>query len=228
VLTIDLPAQTIAHPGGTLSFAIDAEAKAMLVEGLDAIALTLKRADAIDAFLTQDQAQRPWVYLAQPPHRPDGEGNRQAQPGGGGVRRPLPRLRKTNEGVQRARQLRRDMSPPERRLWALLRARPGGFKFRAQHPADPYILDFYCPAALLCIEVDGKSHDDADRQARDALRDRYLAERGIATIRLSGRDVLHEPDVIIRHIVNQAQERAPLHHDALRHGPPPRSMNREE
>ncbi len=63
VLTIDLPAQTITHPGGMVSFAIDAEAKAMLVEGLDAIALTLKRADAIEAFLASDRAQRPWVYL---------------------------------------------------------------------------------------------------------------------------------------------------------------------
>lgn len=56
---VDLPAQTVdGH-----SFDIDAEAKAMLVEGLDAIDLTLKHADAISAFNQRDRAARPWVYL---------------------------------------------------------------------------------------------------------------------------------------------------------------------
>jgi 3-isopropylmalate/(R)-2-methylmalate dehydratase small subunit len=63
ILTIDLPAQTITYPSGALAFAIDEEAKTMLVEGLDAIALTLKRIDAIGTFLARDQATRPWVYL---------------------------------------------------------------------------------------------------------------------------------------------------------------------
>lgn len=58
-VTIDLPAQTI----NGLPFAIDAEAKMMLVEGLDAIALTLKHADAIAAWQAADKAKRPYVYL---------------------------------------------------------------------------------------------------------------------------------------------------------------------
>ena len=61
--------------------------------------------------------------------------------------------------VIRARQLRRQMSLPEIALWYQLRQRPGGFKFRHQHPAGPYSLDFYCDAALLCIEVDGEAHE---------------------------------------------------------------------
>jgi 3-isopropylmalate/(R)-2-methylmalate dehydratase small subunit len=56
---IDLPAQTVAGH----RFEIDAEAKAMLVEGLDAIDLTLQHAGAISAFHARDRAARPWVYL---------------------------------------------------------------------------------------------------------------------------------------------------------------------
>jgi 3-isopropylmalate/(R)-2-methylmalate dehydratase small subunit len=59
IVTVDLPAQMIAdHP-----FAIESEAKAMLVEGLDAIALTLKHAGAIAAWQDADRLKRPWIYL---------------------------------------------------------------------------------------------------------------------------------------------------------------------
>lgn len=62
-ITVDLPAQTVTAPGGIFHFAIDAEAKAMLVGGLDGIALTLQRADAIAAFRAADRAARGWAYL---------------------------------------------------------------------------------------------------------------------------------------------------------------------
>jgi len=61
---INLAAQTIAGPSGrTARFEIDEEAKEMLLHGLDAIALTLRSLDAIQAFRAEDQARRPWVYL---------------------------------------------------------------------------------------------------------------------------------------------------------------------
>ena len=60
---IDLPAQTLTCDGAVHAFDIDAEAKAMLVEGLDAIDLTLKQRDAIAAFQARDRPARPWVYL---------------------------------------------------------------------------------------------------------------------------------------------------------------------
>lgn len=59
IVTVDLAAQTVdGHP-----FDIDAEAKSMLLEGLDAIDLTMKHADAISAFHARDRMARPWVYL---------------------------------------------------------------------------------------------------------------------------------------------------------------------
>ncbi len=63
MVAIDLLAQTVTSNEVTAAFEIDAEAKAMLVEGLDAIDLTLKHRAAIDAFLIADQAARPWIYL---------------------------------------------------------------------------------------------------------------------------------------------------------------------
>ena len=60
---VDLPAQTISSSEHTLPFAIDAEAKAMLLEGLDAIDQTMKHASAIADFHQRDRTRRPWVYL---------------------------------------------------------------------------------------------------------------------------------------------------------------------
>ena len=62
---VDLAAQTVSAGDATWSFGIEGEAKAMLLEGLDAIDLTLKHREAIAAFHTRDRAARPWVYLEQ-------------------------------------------------------------------------------------------------------------------------------------------------------------------
>src|SRR5438067_9351885 len=68
-------------------------------------------------------------------------------------------MRATGNSMKIARQQRRAMSPPEVRLWALLRRSPNGIGFRRQHPIGPYVADFYCPAAKLAIEIDGRTHD---------------------------------------------------------------------
>lgn len=64
-VTIDLPEQRASTEGNSWTFAIDAETKAMLVEGLDAIDLTLKHREAIAAFHERDRQVRPWIYLEQ-------------------------------------------------------------------------------------------------------------------------------------------------------------------
>jgi 3-isopropylmalate/(R)-2-methylmalate dehydratase small subunit len=65
LLTVDLVRQRVSGPGGLeFGFAIEREERAMLLEGLDAIDLTLKHQDAIDAFRGRDRAQRPWIYLS--------------------------------------------------------------------------------------------------------------------------------------------------------------------
>jgi len=67
------------------------------------------------------------------------------------------------------------MSLPEVMLWKVLRGREDGKPvFRRQHPMGPYVLDFFCARALICIEIDGASHGFGDRPQADARRDSYL------------------------------------------------------
>jgi len=63
-IAVDLPAQTVTSPDGTIyRFEIGAEPKEMLLEGLDAVDLTLKRGEAIAAWQAKDRSERPWIYL---------------------------------------------------------------------------------------------------------------------------------------------------------------------
>jgi very-short-patch-repair endonuclease len=121
-------------------------------------------------------------------------------------------------GRERARTLRRNMSPAERRLWAVLRKRPRGFKFRSQHPCDPYTLDFYCYAAALAIEIDGSSHDMGDNPRRDERRDLLLASRGIKTLRFLATDVRDHLEAVLTQILEECASRSPSTGFA---GPPP-------
>ncbi|MCD0175082.1 DUF559 domain-containing protein [Deinococcus sp. 14RED07] len=91
--------------------------------------------------------------------------------------------------VPRARELRRAMTPAERRLWFdLLRSHP--VRFRRQVPLLGFILDFYAPSARLCVEVDGRSHDGAEAQAYDAERSRVLGGAGIRVVRFQNAEVM--------------------------------------
>ncbi|MFP4120840.1 MAG: endonuclease domain-containing protein [Coleofasciculus sp.] len=89
----------------------------------------------------------------------------------------------TSAKVRRAKELRRQMTPEEKILWQHLRAnRLNGFHCRRQQIIDGFIADFYCHAARLVIEVDGKIHQ---HQAEyDAERDRVLSARGLQLLRI--------------------------------------------
>jgi very-short-patch-repair endonuclease len=111
--------------------------------------------------------------------------------------------------VHQARQLRKRMSPSEIRLWRVLRLRPNGLQFRRQHPFGPFVLDFFCKAAGLSIEVDGMAHDFGDNPRRDEQRDRWMCERGVETLRISADDVRNNLEGVVTHIVNRCLERTP-------------------
>ncbi len=84
-----------------------------------------------------------------------------------------------------AARLRREMSLPEILLWQELRKRPGGLKFRYQHPAGcSYVLDFFCARKRLAIEVDSEAHNRGDRPERDAVRDAWISARGVRILRI--------------------------------------------
>jgi very-short-patch-repair endonuclease len=126
--------------------------------------------------------------------------------------------------VVKARELRRTLSPPELALWQWMRMRPGGFKFRRQHPTGPYILDFYCASARLAIEVDGNSHDFAVQIAHDERREAWLRSQGLSVLRFKALDVLGDIDSVTRHILDRCA--FPLHRPA--DGPPPPASRGED
>jgi very-short-patch-repair endonuclease len=91
--------------------------------------------------------------------------------------------------IARGRQLRQEMTFPERLLWSRLRdCRLAGLRFRRQHPVVPYVADYFCPSAKVVMELDGRSHDgqrDKDQQRQD-----YLERQGLRVIRFSNDSVL--------------------------------------
>lgn len=131
-------------------------------------------------------------------------------------------MRMSSRGdVARAKTLRREMSPAEVKLWQLLRERPGGFKFRHQHPAGRYTLDFYCARAALCVEVDGNAHEMGNNPQRDARRDAWLLEQGIQTLRIPAAEVFWNPEAVILLIQERCAARSP---STAFGGPPPLQM----
>ncbi len=112
-------------------------------------------------------------------------------------------------GTNRARELRKKMTPPERRLWNVLRLRPAGFKFRRQHPLGYYTLDFFCYEAGLCVEIDGFAHELGSNPQRDKRRDRWLAAQGIRTLRISAIDVRDNLEGVVTMIVEECRRRSP-------------------
>ncbi len=117
-------------------------------------------------------------------------------------------MRTPADTQQFARGLRKAMSPPEVRLWVRLkRLAPHGMRFRRQHAIGPYVLDFYCPAAKLAVEVDGYGHGMGDRGERDLIRDAWMAQRGIDTLRLLAADVMRDVDEMARQVAAEAQRR---------------------
>jgi very-short-patch-repair endonuclease len=88
----------------------------------------------------------------------------------------------TREKVLFAREQRREGSGSEGLVWKCLRGEKLGFRFRRQHPIGDFVLDFFCHAARLAVEIDGPDH--AERQEYDRWRDECLSKLGIHTLRV--------------------------------------------
>jgi very-short-patch-repair endonuclease len=91
--------------------------------------------------------------------------------------------------LQRSRDFRHPLTPPEAKVWAAVRDRKMGFKIRRQHPIGRFILDFYCAEAKLAIEIDGDAHAAPDQAAYDSARTSWLEERGYRVIRFEAAEV---------------------------------------
>jgi very-short-patch-repair endonuclease len=116
---------------------------------------------------------------------------------------------RTEAKIRAARRLRKSLTKPELWLWLRLRdCRKDGLAFRNQHPIGPYILDFYCAKARLCIEVDGEIHTREPQRAYDAVRDAWLTNQGIYVHRVHAVDLLAAPDETALGIIGLALQRA--------------------
>ncbi len=92
--------------------------------------------------------------------------------------------------IDLARQLRKNQTDVEIKLWTLLRNRRfAGIKFRRQFPIDEYILDFYAPEYKLGIEADGGQHYEDKGRLRDQVRQEVLSQYGIKILRFSNLDI---------------------------------------
>ena len=94
------------------------------------------------------------------------------------------------------------MTQPEKLLWALLRDNQLGLHFRRQHALGPYILDFYCASAKLCVEVDGPVHTGQADQ--DQRRTHWLNNQGIRVLRCTTEQLEQHPALVLATIQQAA------------------------
>jgi very-short-patch-repair endonuclease len=111
---------------------------------------------------------------------------------------------------ERAKELRNHPTDAERILWQYLRTRPGGYKFRRQHPAGNYILDFYSHQLKLAIEADGFIHDKDENRNADMERQTILEGQGIKVVRFTNDEILKHFETVIEQlnlIINECQRK---------------------
>ena len=97
--------------------------------------------------------------------------------------------------------LRKTETPAERMLWRKIKGKQlDGYRFRQQHGYGPYVLDFYCPALRLCIELDGDVHDEERVRIKDEERTEFLCEQRIHVLRFRNEDVENDVEGVLERI----------------------------
>jgi very-short-patch-repair endonuclease len=110
----------------------------------------------------------------------------------------------------RARAMRKTLTPPEARLWSVLKTpRADGWRFRRQAPFRGYFLDFVCFDRRLVVEVDGAFHGTAETARDDRGRDAVLARGGFETLRIAPLDIRDQLDGVMRLIRERLRLRPP-------------------
>jgi very-short-patch-repair endonuclease len=114
------------------------------------------------------------------------------------------RTLKDRTPIVRARALRTEDTRSEARLWAALRDRRlGGWRWKRQVPQGPYIVDFYCAAARLVVEIDGGQH--AEQVGYDDRRTAFLNAKGLRVLRFWNHQVITNIDGVCLTILNACE-----------------------
>jgi len=106
---------------------------------------------------------------------------------------------------QTAQRLRREQTPPERKLWQHLKQLKTSHElhFRRQAPVGPYIADFVCFAQKLVIELDGETHLGNVALAHDAMRDAFLHQQGFRVLRFPNRTVVTDVASVVETVLSE-------------------------
>ncbi len=126
----------------------------------------------------------------------------------------LPHIPYNKSLVPKAKALRNQLTPPERQFWNALRSMPfyKNHPFNRQKPLGEYIVDFYCHAYRLVVEIDGDSHYTEEAQMKNRKRTAFLESKGLRVIRFTNREVLHNIDGVmesLERLLNEIKEKAP-------------------
>jgi len=109
---------------------------------------------------------------------------------------------------ERRRQLRKDQTEAEKALWKCVRGRQvQGLKFLRQYSVGPYILDFYCPALKLAVELDGGQHNEAEIREYDEARSDFLHAQGIRLLRFWNHEVLQQSEAVLLKIAEEVKDK---------------------
>ncbi len=99
------------------------------------------------------------------------------------------------------RALRSNATSAEAVLWKFLqKSQLRGRKFRRQHSIGPYVVDFYCPAEKLAVELDGETHNDPGRREYDDEREAYLRDQDIRIVRFENKEVFENLEIVLEAI----------------------------
>ncbi len=111
------------------------------------------------------------------------------------------RIRGTTPEIEEsAKQLRKNLTPAEIKLWEALRNRQlSGLKFRCQHPVGRFIVDFYCPSKKLVVEVDGEIHQQ--QHEYDQARTEVFESYGYKVLRFTNQQVLNDLEQVLNIIM---------------------------
>lgn len=108
--------------------------------------------------------------------------------------------------VQRAKELRSQMTEAEIILWQHLRTNHlEGLHFRRQQVIDGFIVDFYCHAASVVVEVDGEIHNQ--QREYDSARDKVLAARGLRVLRFKNAEVQNNLVGVLKIILETCRQK---------------------